>query len=187
MTCRANLALILPFHNRVVRAWSSSICDNKSANAGSAGPVFSTPAVADGVVYVGSHDGILYALDAESGEELWRIAAGGQGAPAVAEGVVYASGADGNLYAVDAETGEEVWAAEVPTGFSSPVVADEAVYVGGSDGVLYAVEVASGDELWTFEVEDSIASSPTVVDGLVYFGSGDDVFYAVGGEDASSG
>ena len=71
---------------------------------------YSSPTVADGVVYVGSSsiDGHPYALDAATGKLLWRYEAGGRvySSPTVADGVVYVGSDDGHLYALDAATGE---------------------------------------------------------------------------------
>jgi outer membrane protein assembly factor BamB len=63
--------------------------------------VISSPAVANGVVYVGSDDGNLYALNARTGVKLWSYATGGAvfSSPAVANGVVYVGSDDGNVYA----------------------------------------------------------------------------------------
>jgi len=57
------------------------------------GLVYSSPAVANGVVYVGSEDFNVYALDASTGAKLWSFATGGKvfSSPAVASGVVYAA------------------------------------------------------------------------------------------------
>ena len=54
----------------------------------------SSPTVVGGVVYIGSHSGYLYALDAKTGTELWRYETGetGNGSPAIANGIVYAGG-----------------------------------------------------------------------------------------------
>ena len=51
----------------------------------------STPAVANGVVYVGSGDGSVYALNADTGAFVWKYATGGsvESSPVVANGVVY--------------------------------------------------------------------------------------------------
>src|SRR5215213_9916932 len=76
-----------------------------------AGGIDSTPAVADGVVYVGCDCDTLYALDAATGEERWQVQQGESFAtnPAVVDGVVYASNGDGNLYAFNASDGTERW------------------------------------------------------------------------------
>ena len=69
------------------------------------------PAVSDGVVYFGSDDNHLYAVDTKTVEEKWKFEAGDwvQSSPAVAEGVVYFGSNDNHLYAVDAKTGTEKW------------------------------------------------------------------------------
>ena len=65
------------------------------------GIVDSSPAVADGVVYVGSQDHTLYALDARTGKRLWSYATGSSivSSPTVADGAVYVGSNDHNLYA----------------------------------------------------------------------------------------
>ena len=61
--------------------------------------VVSTPAVANGVVYVDSANINLYALNARTGDMLWYIGVYGTSSPAVVNGVVYIGGGDGNVYA----------------------------------------------------------------------------------------
>src|SRR5207344_2567233 len=76
------------------------------------GPVFfSSPAVANGVAYVGSADGNLYALNASTGAFLWSYTTGSfvGSSPAVANGVAYVGSVDGNLYALNASTGAFLW------------------------------------------------------------------------------
>ena len=66
------------------------------------GAVFSSsPAVANGVVYVGSADHNVYALNASTGALLWSYATGSyvDGSSIVANGVVYFGSADGKVYA----------------------------------------------------------------------------------------
>jgi len=73
--------------------------------------IFSSATVVEGVVYVGSLDGSLYALDSHSGPAKWQFTTGAGilSSPAVANGAVYVGSEDTNLYAVDAETGRERW------------------------------------------------------------------------------
>ncbi len=73
--------------------------------------VYSSPAVVDGVVYFGSDDNHLYAIDIKTGEEKWKFETGAEvwSSPAVVDGVVYFGSDDNHLYAVDIKTGEEKW------------------------------------------------------------------------------
>lgn len=66
------------------------------------GWVFSSPAVADGKVYVGSNNANVYCLSATTGAFMWSYTTGGRvySSPAVAGGAVYVAGSDDhNLYA----------------------------------------------------------------------------------------
>src|SRR5208283_3347635 len=73
--------------------------------------VYSSPAVVDGVVYVGSEDGSVYALNATSGAKIWGYPTGGSvdSSPAVVNGVVYIGSWNGNVYALDASSGAQLW------------------------------------------------------------------------------
>ncbi len=137
--------------------------------------VWSSPAVADGVVFVGSYDGILYALNASTGAKIWQRRTGGPiwSSPAVAGGVVFVGSDDGNLYALNAATGAKLW--RFATGgplVSSPAVADGVVYVGASKGTVHALNAATGAELWSHPTGgDFVFSSPAVTNGIVYIGA----------------
>jgi hypothetical protein len=65
------------------------------------GAVWSSPAVASGVVYVGSEDCNVYALNATTGTPLWKYTTGGpvESSPIVVNGVIYIGSNDGNIYA----------------------------------------------------------------------------------------
>ncbi len=66
--------------------------------------LLSAPSVADksGIVYFGSHDSNLYALDAATGNDKWKFKTGGiiQASPWIEDGVVYISSFDGCVYAL---------------------------------------------------------------------------------------
>src|SRR5258708_32782546 len=76
-----------------------------------AGLVMSSPAVSGGVVFVGSTEGNLYAVEHESGTLKWKFEAKGRitSSPAVAGSLVYFGAYDGNFYAIDAATGQLKW------------------------------------------------------------------------------
>ena len=150
--------------------------------------VSSSPSVVEGVVYAGSYDGYLYAVDAASGELRWRYETAEDGvssSPTVVDGVVYIGSRDKFLYAVDAASGELRW--RYGTGAwvnSTPAIADGIVYAGSYDHSLHAVDAASGELRWRYETGDEVESSPAVAGGTVYIGSRDTFLYAV---DADSG
>ena len=91
------------------------------------GFVVNAPAVANGVVYVGSDDNNVYSLDAASGEMNWSFETGDviRSTPTVVDGAVYVGSNDNHVYALDAASGEMLW--KYDTGDSvqySPVVSD---------------------------------------------------------------
>jgi outer membrane protein assembly factor BamB len=66
------------------------------------GWVWSSPAFVDGLLYVGSGSGSIYAVDARTGQEVWSFKTKRPvySSPVVADGVVYAGSTDGTLYAL---------------------------------------------------------------------------------------
>ena len=78
---------------------------------GSAGTFYSTPAVAYDRVYIGSTDGKVYSIGAQSGELRWSYGTGGYvyGSPAVWRQLVLVGSYSGTFYAFDAATGAVRW------------------------------------------------------------------------------
>ncbi|MGH2558805.1 MAG: PQQ-binding-like beta-propeller repeat protein, partial [Thermomicrobiales bacterium] len=70
-------------------------------------PFISSPAVVDGVVYIGSLNSEVYALDAFSGPPRWTFLTEGQiiSSPAVDNDLFYVGSDDGNLYEINSDTG----------------------------------------------------------------------------------
>src|SRR6185312_13411925 len=68
------------------------------------GPIIGSPAIAEGVVYIGSTDGNLYAVDQETGKQKWKFKTFASrqvtSSPTIANGLVYFGGFDGSLYAI---------------------------------------------------------------------------------------
>ena len=149
-----------------------------------AGINYSSPAVANGVVYIGSFlDGNGYALNASTGAKLWSYTTGGEvdASPAVANGVVYFGSGDANVYALNAGTGAKLWSYKTGGGvFSSPAVANGVVYFGSLDHNVYALNASTGAKLWSFTTGFDVEyCSPAVANGVVYVGSDDGNVYAL--------
>jgi outer membrane protein assembly factor BamB len=145
----------------------------------------SSPAVANGIVYIGSGDQNVYALDANTGALRWSFATGDvvHASPAIANGVVIIGSWDRNVYALDAQTGRERW--RYTTGndttiynqigiASSAAVANGAVFVGGRDGKFHAVDFVTGAVRWVHNNNGGwTIASPAVRNGIVYFPTSD--------------
>jgi outer membrane protein assembly factor BamB len=147
----------------------------------------SSPAVADGTVYLGSDDRRVYALNAATGRLRWSYTTGNgiYAGPAVSGGIVYIGSDDGKLYALNAATGRLRWSYTSPYSIeSTPVVADGTVFFGGFDHKVHALSAATGHLRWSYSAQDAVTSSPVVEGGTVYFGSFDDKVYAL---DAANG
>jgi len=175
------------------------------------GEVISSPAIVGGIVYVGSNDGNLYAVDQETGAQKWKFATAARvtSSPAVENGVVYFGSYDGNFYAIDAATGKLRWKfrnagehrytathlhGSVPEGenmpdpfdvyLSSPTIWNGVAYFGSGDGNVYALDAGSGALKWKFKTGDVVHASPAIAEGKLYVGSWDSYFYAL---DAATG
>ena len=149
----------------------------------------SSPAIADGKVYVGVFDKKTYCLNADDGEELWTYTIAGYvtSSPSVVNGKVYIGSAEDNkVYCLDATIGTKLWEYTTNNGvYSSPAINNEKVYIGSDDGKVYCLDADTGDKLWDYNTSsDHVPSSPAVVNGKVYIGSYNNKVYCL---DADTG
>lgn len=111
------------------------------------------PAASGQQVVVASHDGVLLAVDAESGRTLWRKKTGLplSGGPALGYGVVVIGTAKGELLAHDAATGEPRWQVLLGASVQSvPVLTADRVLAVTADGVVHVLDRDSGAPRWTY-------------------------------------
>lgn len=156
--------------------------------------IFSTPAVAGGVVYFHARDDHVYAVGADDGSLIWKTPAPApqnwasvyqdltKSSPSVAKGRVFV-GINRDLTALDGKTGRVLWRA--PTGRkvdSTPLVIGDTVYVGSDDRNFYAFDASTGEKLWSFETGGRISTPPAYGEGMILIGSNDGFLYAFGAE-----
>ncbi len=137
-----------------VRAWSANIAGSTGRTRLAAAPV-----VAGGTLYAMDTDGVVHALDAQTGASRWRVetvkdkdnrkAAFGGGV-SVEGNRAFASNGLGDVVALDTANGAEVWRAK-PGGplRGSPSVSLGNVYVVSQDNQLFALAQADGAVIWT--------------------------------------
>ncbi len=105
-------------------------------------PFFSSPAVNERLVLIGSRDKHLHAIDRKSGQNVWKFRTGGriEGSPIVFDdGVVFGS-SDGRIYAADLAAGNEVWQLDL----GEPLVASAAfgeqqLIISGDKGTVFSI------------------------------------------------
>ena len=162
------------------------------------GKISSSPAVANGKVFIGSDDGNLYALNAYSGAKIWNYSMGTEvrSSPAVMDGRVYSGSDNGNFYCFDANTGEKIWQTSgggmvdyvlMPQELqsrSSPIIVGSNLYAGSMDGKVYCLSTATGQVQWTYTTAKPIGGSPAYSNGVIYIASCDTYLYAL---DATTG
>lgn len=141
--------------------------------------VESSPAISkDGIIYIGSDDNYLYALDL-SGNLKWKYKTEGKviASPAIDKnGIIYAVSDNGKLYAFN-NAGILQWSvpAAAETITSSPAIAaDGTIYFGG----LHAVN-PNGSTKWSLNISVGQSSPAIAKDGTIYIGSKDGKLYAV--------
>jgi len=147
-------------------------------------------AVADGRVYMSSGFGVVAALDAVTGEQIWRkrTRTPMHSAPVVSDGRMFVVSDDNELFAFDADTGAVLWTYQgiVETArmltSPSPAVVEDVVVAPFSSGEIVALRVQNGTVLWQDALSargnltplatlNDIASGPVVVDGYVFASS----------------
>jgi outer membrane protein assembly factor BamB len=168
-----------PYENTLSPSTVPSLVLDWMANTGNTTST-SSPAVANGMVYIGSNDEYLHAFNATTGEQIWSYSIGpnSEASPAVANGIVYMGSDSHILYALNAETGALIWSVTLGSViYSAPAVSHGILYVGSDK--LYALNAATGQTVWTFAGNGFIYSSPAIVNGVVYIGDGDHNVYAL--------
>jgi serine/threonine protein kinase len=144
--------------------------------------ITSSPSVADDIIYYGSIDGFMYAMDVETGWGVWRfrMMKGTVSSPTINENYVYFGSADEHIYCIDTRTSKEIWRYKTDHQISSsPYIHHEVLFCGGVDNNMYCLDRKTGNLIWKFPTGDPITGSPIVHDDQLFFGSCDHKLYAV--------
>ena len=148
----------------------------------------SSPAVCDGIAYIGSHvdraglSGRLSALSAHDGRVQWSADTANEitGAPCVVNRKLACCAYQNRMVALSLENGRKVWQfATNDLVCSSALCVQDLLYFGSSDGNAYAVKAETGELAWTFATEMEIISSAAAWESFVYIGSADNRLYCL--------
>ena len=111
------------------------------------GPIEAAPVIVNDVVYIGSTDGRMYALNAKTWGIKWVYDAGSaiRFSAAVYGGRVYFSTRDSKFYALNAETGDKLWEFKTEGWIDAPpVLLDGIAYIGSYPTRIYLLDAITG-------------------------------------------
>jgi outer membrane protein assembly factor BamB len=155
------------------------------------GAIESSPLLVNNVLYFGSWNHSVYALDVSVRTRprlRWTFHADNEvnSSPAYGGGLVYFGSNSGSMYAVNARTGRLVWHSGSYSRFgrreqfyATPTVAYGRVYAGNTDGTVYAFGARTGHLLWANHVGSYVYTAPAVWSRKVYVGTYDGHFLAL--------
>ena len=136
-----------------------------------------TPVIGiDGIIYFVSSDCHVWALDGNTGEDIWSFAdvkiGSSDSTPIIgADGKLYVGSDDGKVYALDGKTGEKIWEFEAGGKVSCPCIDKSGkIYLASMDHKVYALDAQSGVEIWKFEADCALYYSAIGADGTLYVG-----------------
>jgi outer membrane protein assembly factor BamB len=165
-------------------------------------------AIRDGIIYAGTLDGRVVALNSSTGELVWdypiatTTTSGGLSCgetsvptaiyttPVVDMDMVYIGTYSGEVYALNIGDGDSKWVYP-PKGqgyigavVGRPVIANGIIYVSSSDGNVYAVNTTNGKFKWKTgdTLADKLWTSPTIEDDTLYVSTLDGHIYALSSE-----
>lgn len=148
-----------------------------------------SPAMAvNGVVYLGTRDGRVRALDGATGAVKWTFSVGQEIAhfstPSLADGLLFLESQEANhigkLYALDAGTGELKWTyGSLLWSGSSPVVVNGTVYFTDGNLTAGAVDAQTGDVKWLTHPGGVFLTAPAVADSTVFLSDHGGTIYAL--------
>ncbi len=130
--------------------------------------------VSDGLrVFQASMDHHIYALDLDTGAEIWSVDLGGAVlySPTLSEdGMLYVSSLKRNLVALRTEDGSLLWERNFENDlWTQPALADGKLYLGDIAGKVYAVSAADGSDLWSQALNEPVIGRPTeIAEGIVF-------------------
>ena len=144
--------------------------------------IWATPAIDGDILYIGSFDKKLYALNANDGKEKWQFDTEGAivSTPLIYDGAVYFGSFDRYFYALNVSDGGLKWKFMADNWFwAKPVIHNGVVYVSNLDGKVYALDAESGDNPDWFDLGSPISSTPVLVGNLLIVATEEGKIYSI--------
>ena len=143
-------------------------------------PIHSSPAVYEDNIFYVNEQGILKAIDMETGEEKWDLdlKSATNSSPVIHSNRLYIGCEDG-LKAININNQKIVWEYDCDSVESTPVFYDDVIYFGSDDGHLYGLDT-DGKVKMNIKLDGELKSSPCIVNDSIYIGSTNSKLYSIG-------
>ena len=172
----------------ITKLWSSNTLSEYASINGGIRPV-----LAAGVIYAADSGGNVVAVDAGTGEQIWKKSLDSPLAGGVGFGgnLLVVADTNGDVFALEAKTGEQRWSVRVTSEvLAAPAVNDAVVVVQSHDGKLVGLHASNGERRWQYEIDSPIltlrgTSPPILSDGMLIAGFANGKLVALAAESGS--
>jgi outer membrane protein assembly factor BamB len=133
--------------------------------------LIATPALVDGILYFGTSEGLVLAIDWKAGKTLAKFETRQpreiHSAPAVTKDLVIIGTRDKSVYGLDRKTLEPRWTYATRAGNDgSPVVVGNRAYIGSGDKFVHGINLADGTSGWKYSAGVAFSeASPAIAEG----------------------
>ncbi|MEP6844508.1 MAG: PQQ-binding-like beta-propeller repeat protein [Panacibacter sp.] len=180
-----------PAHNKNYSGADDKLFNKVSWTFKTGGAIRSTAITVNDIVYFGSSDRYLYALNKTTGKLQWKLNCGSSltSSPAYSKGLIYILSEQQKLFAIQANNGKIVWEKSIGEDkpydwgfdyyFPSPVINNDTLLIASADGKVLALNKESGKSFWEFKARHFIRATPALLKGWIYVGDTDGDMYAL--------
>jgi outer membrane protein assembly factor BamB len=151
------------------------------------GSVYGSPAYKDGIIFIGSQDKFLYALNSKDGSIAWKLNLLGPvvSTPLIRNESLYIGSGNGDFHSINVKTGKSNWITRTEGLIHFEACSDETGLYFGNDRGQFLKLNYDGQVIWTFKASNKLNSTCDFYKDLVLTSSLDTNFYAFKRQDGS--
>ncbi len=142
------------------------------------GAVDNSPVIAQGRVFVGSANGVVYSFSESTGQRGWskQVGTSVTGSMAFQAGHLYVGAADGSLTALRTGSGAVMWSEPLAGPITGVSVTDGMLFTESSNGTVSGLRIG-GEVVWLARAGAGLSGSPAIMDNSVFVGGEDNGLY----------
>lgn len=138
------------------------------------------PAIAEGVIVVGTVDRMVLVIERQTGEVLWRkrLASGIGGGPLLDDDRIYVATEleDGRVYALRLRDGRQLWSHRPRFVTAPPALSGDALFVGTERGLVLCYDADRGDVRWRRTLGAPVRAAPVATENAVIVAAGESLY-----------